>query len=218
MRNLLAADDYIIIGALKFKTNRFYFIKKLIRQIHNVSYPGEAFEKLLQEREEEILWMYEGLYFYNRTLRLLKIRPRSVKEINQFLELHIDNENVIPIILERLTPFLDDTVFAEYFIQKHSVRNPKGDKLLRMLLKEKGIATEIIEKKLANREKSTYDLILAHVVKKEKGIRDTVLRKNSSLTLEYQNRLMNQKMMQYLFTKGFSTSQIREFYQMRDTQ
>lgn len=85
--------------------------------------------------------------FYDRSLRFLSFRPRSEKEIADFLKKKKVGEATIKKILDKLKEykFLDDREFARWLIEQRQGRKPRGKRLIEMELKQKGIAEPIIE-------------------------------------------------------------------------
>lgn len=57
-------------------------------------------------------------------------------------------ERVIASLIEH--KFIDDEKYAKWFIENRLRFNPKGQRILKMELKQKGVATEIIEDAIRN--------------------------------------------------------------------
>ena len=94
---------------------------------------------------------------YQRTLEWALVRPRSEKEVYDYLyrkvyEKKLD-KSYINLIIERLKnkKYLDDTKFAEYYVENRFVKKGISRKRLRMELMKKGVAAEIIEQVLDGR-------------------------------------------------------------------
>lgn len=102
--------------------------------------------------------MDEKLYL--AVLKYLGYRPRSEKEIREYLKKKIQKlkdatlsanaETVIKIIIAKLTKqkFLNDEEFARIWVRSRTSYRQKGRRLIQMELKQKGITQEIIEKVL----------------------------------------------------------------------
>ena len=95
---------------------------------------------------------------YQRTLEWVLMRPRSEKEVRDYLckkiyEKKIEEEEYINLIVEKLCSkgYLDDTKFAEYYVENRFVKKGISRKRLRMELVKKGVDTEIIEQVLDGR-------------------------------------------------------------------
>lgn len=102
--------------------------------------------------------MDEKLYL--AVLKYLGYRPRSEKEISEYLKKKIQKlkdttvtanaEAIIKIIIAKLTKqkFLNDEEFARMWVRSRTSYRQKGRRLIQMELKQKGITQEIIEKVL----------------------------------------------------------------------
>lgn len=92
--------------------------------------------------------------FYDRALRFLSYRPRSEKEIVDYLKRprgrkkeKVD-EKVIAKILNKLKEhnFVNDEEFARWWVEQRTGAKPKGFRLIKIELQQKGIDKETIEK------------------------------------------------------------------------
>lgn len=126
---------------------------------------------------------------YQRTLEWALVRPRSEKEVYDYLyrkvyEKKLD-KSYINLIIERLKnkKYLDDTKFAEYYVENRFVKKGISRKRLRMELMKKGVAAEIIEQVLDGR--NDEEEILKIIAKKRAKYDD-------------------EKLTQYLCRQGFS--------------
>ncbi|MCX7622864.1 MAG: recombination regulator RecX [Thermomicrobium sp.] len=80
-------------------------------------------------------------------LRLLAVRPRSEAELATRLRRKGYASEIIEDVLRRLRMlgYLDDRAFAEAWVTQRRRSNPRGPKLLRRELRDKGIAPDLIE-------------------------------------------------------------------------
>ena len=83
----------------------------------------------------------------NRALKLLSFRPRSKKEILDWLE----RKKILPTLqkqilgkLEELN-FLNDEEFVKWWIEQRTIFRPMGRRRIEMELKQKGISGELVE-------------------------------------------------------------------------
>ncbi len=91
------------------------------------------------------------LALLNKAYFFLKFRPRTEKEIRDYLYKKIsrthwsrnDAEKVIRELIEE--KLVDDKKFVDLFIRDRTALKPKGKKLLTKELKQKGISDELIE-------------------------------------------------------------------------
>lgn len=88
--------------------------------------------------------------YYTLALRYLTRRPRSVKEIRDYLLGKKATEEIILQIIKKLhdQKFQDDTEFAKWWIEQRSNARAKSDLIIRIELAQKGIDSEIITKLL----------------------------------------------------------------------
>lgn len=83
---------------------------------------------------------------YDRAVRFLSYRPRSVAELRR----HLAEANVAPETIEetlaRLTEqgYLDDAEFAHYWIENRQRFRPKGARALREELRQRGLDADTI--------------------------------------------------------------------------
>lgn len=214
----------IPIGEFFFKQSRIRLVIRIILEKHpelnvlflnskriRISDLTEGVMKSLSESikkdEDNILMFYEGNYLYNRVLRLLSIRPRSVKEVREFLKKNANNLKSIDLIVNKLGEFLNDYDFAEYLISKERSHNPKGNLVIKYKLLEKGIDKDIIEELLYNDEDNELELIEVQFNRK----RDEFIRKIMKKGDKYKKETFNMKMKSYLVSKGFSEKNISIF-------
>ena len=101
----------------------------------------------------------------NKSFRFLSYRPRSEKEVVEYLKKKISNfqfpisnfktaGEIIDSIIEKLKEqkFIDDTEFAKWWIEQRSKVKPKAIKFIIFELKQKGIAKELIDEILNDKE------------------------------------------------------------------
>lgn len=95
---------------------------------------------------EDLIPLLNKAYFF------LKFRPRTEKEIRDYLYKKIinthysrdDAEKIINKLKE--DQLIDDEKFIDLFVKDRTALKPKGKKLLIKELKQKGISDELIEK------------------------------------------------------------------------
>jgi len=96
-------------------------------------------EKLLSEDEIEVA--------YQRALRFLSFKSRSIAEITNKLKTLGFSENIIGIVCARLIEkgYVDDKNFAETWVENRNVFRPRSHRILRWELRNKKVAEEIID-------------------------------------------------------------------------
>ncbi len=154
--------------------------------------------------------------FYTRALEYVLMRPRSVKEVRDYLrrktnskKIRIKNRetgeyqtkeregydaSLIPLVLDRLGQrgYLDDRRFAQLWIENRSTKKGISIKKLQLELMQKGVSQQVIEEVLQDSSRNERD-----------ELRKTIARKSH----RYENP---QKLIQYLLRQGFSYSDILE--------
>jgi regulatory protein len=133
--------------------------------------------------------------YYNLALRFLSYRPRSQKEVYDYLKgksrrVAGINDQTIAEIMKRLVDlkFIDDVEFAKFWIEHRK----KAARVLNRELVDKGISKDIIEKVT-----SSFDLS-----KKDNELMRKFIEKKKNLPYE--------KLVGYLMRRGFSYEEIRK--------
>ena len=87
---------------------------------------------------------------HEAALRHLDYRPRSVREIRFHLQGKGIEPEVIDEVVKRLSDvgLLDDRAFARYWLENRRDFRPRGQRALRMELRQKGVPDEIIDEVL----------------------------------------------------------------------
>lgn len=108
---------------------------------------------------------FDALYL--RTLKFLNFRPRSEKEIRDYLKKKIQKFNdidasIIDVIIHKLKEqrFLNDLEFAKMWVRSRTEFKPKGKYLVKQELRQKGVSQDIIDEVLGSdvRSQSEEDL------------------------------------------------------------
>ncbi len=107
-----------------------------------------------------------------RALNFLSYRVRSEKEVRQNLKKHKYDQAVIDEIIERLVrgKLVDDQNFAELWVENRSEFRPRGSRMLRSELRQKGISDRMIEGALSDLDETNLALKAAR--KKSRRYRD----------------------------------------------
>jgi regulatory protein len=87
---------------------------------------------------------------YERALNLLSYRPRSMTEIRRRLHQADFSSSAVQAALVRLerAGLADDHAFARYWVDNRERFRPRGTRMLRWELRQKGVADDIIEEVL----------------------------------------------------------------------
>lgn len=140
--------------------------------------------------------------WYNQTLLLLSRRPRSRQEILQYLKRKHVGEDLAEQIMEKLVQrkLIDDTAFAKWFIEQRHTFRPKGKMLLKLELRQKGIAPEVVNAVIAETGETTDEITLALEVMRKK------------LRQPLGKMELRQKIASILGRRGFSWDVIEQVY------
>ena len=152
------------------------------------------------EQVEEFKKASEFGKLYQRALEWVLVRPRSKKELYDYLykkvfEKKLD-KNYIGGIIEKLENknYINDAKFAEYYVENRFVKKGISAKRLKMELMKKGVAKEIIEEVLKDSGRDEAEEIKKVIAKKR-------------------NKYDDEKLTQYLCRQGFQYDLVREMIQ-----
>jgi len=108
-------------------------------------------------------WLLEKVYHF------LSFRPRSEKEIRDYLEKQHASDLTIRKVIDKLRKqkLVDDEAFADWWLEQRGSFRPKGKIALKAELKWKGIDREIINRLL---EVKVDEILLAKRAIKDKNI------------------------------------------------
>src|SRR3989338_9660740 len=149
--------------------------------------------------------------FYNKALKFLSYRPRSEKEIRDYLEIKTqksklkNDDKIIESIIRRLKEnnFINDEEFIKWWFEQRTTFKPRSLKLIKIELRQKGIDAELIDSVIQNSEfRIQNDLELA------KKLIEKRLPRYKNLPREEKF----QKIARFLSSKGFSYDIIKEIF------
>lgn len=85
--------------------------------------------------------------FYNRSLRYLAIRPRSEKEIRDYLKKKQANDDVIDSVVKKLVShkFIDDEEFVRWWVRQRTIIKQTSYSSIKRELFLKGVDRELID-------------------------------------------------------------------------
>lgn len=98
--------------------------------------------------------MEEFEKYLNKIFRYLSFRPRSEKEVRDFLKGKKVPEDISDKVLTYLFDhhYINDEEFTKWWIEQRTKFRAKGQRLIIMELKQKGISQEIIDRVFDNQE------------------------------------------------------------------
>lgn len=87
---------------------------------------------------------------FDAALRFLGSRPRSEREIRDRLARHEFDVQVVDRVIERLRriQLVDDAAFAAYWVEQRATHRPRGSRLLKQELRQKGVSQDVLAEAL----------------------------------------------------------------------
>lgn len=87
-------------------------------------------------------------------LRFLGPRPRSEREIRDRLARHEFDPQIVDGIIVRLRRMrlVDDAAFAEYWVEQRATHKPRGARLLKQELRQKGVSQDVVTEALPDED------------------------------------------------------------------
>lgn len=151
-------------------------------------------QELTQEEINEIVKKGELQKSFDKTLRFVMTRPRSLKEVKDYFRRKEIDNSLHQNILERLEKLelLDDQKFAKWWVGQRLEFKHKSKKDITFELRQKGIDTNIIKNVLDDSE-----------IDELKIAKELIEKKNYKWS-RYEEEERKQKITQYLAGKGFS--------------
>lgn len=115
--------------------------------------PAQRLERL--HRAEELQAIFDS------ALRFLAYRPRSEREVEMRLRKKGYSPEQIAIVLERLrrNKYVDDKEFARFWVSNRMAFSPRGPRLLRSELRQKGVDQEIVDEILGEQAEAQAEAV-----------------------------------------------------------
>lgn len=137
-------------------------------------------------------------------LKILSLRPHSKQEVINFLRKKTKDDTLINQTIEKLekAKLIDDEAFANWYIESRSRTRPRGQRLLELELKQKGVNIETMN----DHRMTTNDEI---------ALAKKALEKKTQLWSKLPERDFNQKAWRFLMTRGFSSSVVAQVIKKR---
>ncbi len=168
--------------------------------------------EITPEEQSKIAQSKELEFLMDRVLNFLSFRPRSVKEVYDYLAKKIavksdikfnqaQESDLIPQVIKKLQKYkyLNDMEFTKWWIESRTKSSPKGPAALKFELMKKGIDKNIIEAQIV---KNVNPRKLAKITV-EKKIKNW---------LRLEPLEFKKKFYQYLATRGFDYETISELF------
>jgi regulatory protein len=131
-----------------------------------------------------------------RAFEWLMIRPRSARELTDYLRKKQADDELIQRILSdaQKRNYQNDTAFAKWWVEQRRNGKQRSARYITQELASKGVSREIITEVLAENETSDIDTLRILITKKRRSAR-------------YAD---DQKLIEYLARQGYSFSLIKE--------
>lgn len=157
-------------------------------------------DKLTDKEIKEIIKIANFQKTLDKLLRFVTLRPRSEKEINDWLKKYKVHKSLNRDLFNRLKrlDLLDDKKFARWWVEQRASFRPRGKKALSSELWNKGIAREII------------DDVLSELKIDEEKIARQLLEKKKYKWEKLPKLEARKKMGEFLARKGFGWSIIKK--------
>jgi len=135
----------------------------------------------------------------DRVYRFLSYRPRSEKEIRDYLRKKEVEEKIVEKVVSKVKKlgYVDDLEFVRWWVEQRSTFRPRGKHVLTIELRQKGVAPEIIDQVLGE---SIDEVPLAQ----------KAIQKKINEYLKLPPRQSRQKIVTYLQRRGFSWETIEK--------
>ena len=165
-------------------------------------------QEIGEKEIERLVFENETRKLMDKALRFLSFRPRSEREVYDQLNKKLatqkhgrdgNTEGLVDTVIQRLRNlgYVDDLEFAKWWVEQRQTHSPRGLRLIKSELFQKGIAQEIIDKVLLEDEEGEIERALKAAKKKLRSY-------------DLKSRESRQKMSQYLARRGFDWEVIKE--------
>lgn len=156
-------------------------------------------QELTDQTVKELVSKNDFQKLYDRALKFIAVRPRSKKEISDYLNRKSVSKDLAAKIISKLeeSELIDDAAFARWWVEQRITFRPKGKRALLAELSQKGV----------NRE--TSEEVINQEINEEELARRAAEKKLRSLpSLPSQER--RQKMINFLLTRGFAWETVKK--------
>lgn len=156
-------------------------------------------QNLTQKQIDNLVFKNEFQKLLNQAFRLISRRPRSEKEVHDYLRRKKSPPELIEKVIKKLKQLkqINDLEFARWWVEQRSTFRPRGKFGLKMELRQKGVNEKIIKQVIDEKVK---ELPLAQKLAQKKF--------KAYKNLPREERY--QKMSAFLARRGFSWEIIKE--------
>ncbi len=109
---------------------------------------------------------------FQKTLRYLAAKMRTIAEISDLLKRHEYREDAIQAITAKLIDYkyVDDQVYAQAYVKEHITIGKKGPLAIRQMLEKKGVALNLIEQALGSYTEVLQIDNVVHLISKKQTL------------------------------------------------
>lgn len=164
--------------------------------------------ELSDEKIKEIVKKSEFQKTLDKLLKFATLRPRSEREIKNYLIRKKVHESLCGDLFEKLKKFylIDDLAFSRWWIEQRTAFGPRGKRALMVELLGKGVKKEVIEEALKG------------LMINEKEMALSLVQRCSRKWERYDAKEGLKKKSEFLARKGFSWDIIKEVLSIDDIQ
>ena len=152
-------------------------------------------KEITEEDLDRIKDLTESLELKVKLINLISRKPRSEREIQQYLLKQNIKDNTGIIETLKNEGYIDDTKFAQWWIDQRVAFKNRSINEIRSELHRKGISNDIIENAIEEADMAESEMKSIKLLAKKK----TSLLMHKKLTTEQ----LNEKVVQFLLRKGF---------------
>jgi len=107
-------------------------------------------EVISAERHTALVVKDQQARAFDAALHFLGARPRSEREIRDRLARHEFDGHVVDRVVARLRELrlVDDAAFAAYWVEQRATHRPRGARLLKQELRQKGLSQDVVAEAL----------------------------------------------------------------------
>ncbi len=152
--------------------------------------------------------------YLENAIRFLSYRPRSEKEVRDNLLKKKASSEIIEQVIRWLKEqrFLNDEEFARWWVEQRTSFKPKGARIIKLELKQKGIAQDIIEAAFSHAEtEEQVHLGMAKdaIVRNELDVAKEIVKKKLHKYKHLPKFEIYQKLGSHLARRGFDWDSIK---------
>lgn len=213
------------------KNGKKYYLKfeeidedYLVNEDQIVSYRLIKGNVLDQKTYKTLMTDVDNTVYYNKALHFIDFKPRTKKEINEYLTKFQLDESTINKIIKKLEKigFIDDERYANRYTEE-LIRKGKGKKAIYNLLIKKGIEQDLINENLSKYEKDDEFANALRIAEKlVKPESDYPIKKQKMQLIEkllregYGQDAINYAMSNITFTDNSQERLIKEYEKLQD--